>query len=150
MRLTIIPSDQAVYKDGVVYEPLDMATVPINVHALQWFDTSGWIEFKDYSANQTISELPEWANTCVQKWEIADYNKKHPPTPSHEQLLQECRLGALQRLEETDYAELPDVKAVLLNSAEFTAYRTQVRDLYLNPIVDPAWPPVPKAQWATS
>jgi hypothetical protein len=148
MRLTIIPSDKAVYKDGVSYFPLDMSSVPLDVHALQWVDVDGWIEFKDEKPNQNITELPDWANICAQEWDVADYAAKHPPAPTPEELLQECKFEAKQRLEATDYSELPDVKAVLVNSSEFTTYRAQIRELYLNPVVDPVWPTVPKAQWA--
>ena len=77
MRLTITPSDFTVYIGGVPYFPLDMSSVPSNVHALQWFDTSGWIEYTN-APNENITELPSWAITCVEEWEVADYRRKHP------------------------------------------------------------------------
>jgi hypothetical protein len=46
MRITIIPSDGAVYEDGLCYAPLVWDGTPPNVHALQYFDNNtGWIEF---------------------------------------------------------------------------------------------------------
>jgi len=47
MKLTIIPSDGAVYKDGLCYEHLIWEGTPPNVHALQFDSDSnmGWIEF---------------------------------------------------------------------------------------------------------
>lgn len=77
MKLTIIPIDGAVYKDDYSYSGLDLSAAPNNVHALQWKDTKGWIEFKDNDdgtkpQNQTITELPNWANTCVTKWNEAE------------------------------------------------------------------------------
>jgi hypothetical protein len=73
MRLIIIPSDGAVYKDGYSFSGLDLANVPANVHALQWYETEGEIEFsvKPKLQNETITELPSWANPCVAKWEEA-------------------------------------------------------------------------------
>jgi hypothetical protein len=73
MRLTIIPSDGAVYKDGYSFSGLDLSSVPANVHALQWYETEGEIEFsgKPKPQNETITELPSWANDCVVKWEKA-------------------------------------------------------------------------------
>lgn len=76
MKLTIIPVDGAVYKDGYCYGGLDLSATPSNVHALQWKDTKGWIEFTDNDdgtkpQNETITELPSWANTCVAKWDEA-------------------------------------------------------------------------------
>lgn len=77
MKLSIIPSDGAVYKDGVSYANLDLSSVPEDVHALQWDRDSGWIEFKDESEfrkppNKAIAELPEWANDALGKWNQAE------------------------------------------------------------------------------
>ena len=73
MKLTIIPIDGAVYKDGYSYSGLDLSSVPANVHALQWYETEGEIEFtgRPKPQNETITELPSWANTCVAKWDEA-------------------------------------------------------------------------------
>jgi hypothetical protein len=74
MKLTIITADNAVYKDGISYENLDLSAcgIPSNVWALQWQDTSGWVEDKSALVqNQDISELPNWANACVAKWDEA-------------------------------------------------------------------------------
>ena len=73
MKLTIIPSDGAIYKDGVVYSGLDLSNVPSNVHALQWYETEGEIEFrgKPKPQNEIIFELPVWANDCLNKWNEA-------------------------------------------------------------------------------
>ena len=76
MKLTIIPVDGAVYKDGYSYSGLNLSTAPSNVHALQWKDTNGWIEFTDNDdgtkpQNEAITELPSWANACLTKWDEA-------------------------------------------------------------------------------
>jgi hypothetical protein len=65
MKLTIIPSDGAVYKDGNSYSGLDLSTAPSNVHALQWKDDG------TKPQNEIITELPSWANACVTKWDEA-------------------------------------------------------------------------------
>ena len=76
MKLTIIVEDNAVYVDGVMKayapNPLDLSQcgIPANVHALQWNQTQGWIEFIDNPdgtkpANEPITVLPDWANNCV-------------------------------------------------------------------------------------
>ena len=72
MKLTIIPIDGAVYKDGISYSGLDLSIVPANVHALQWDDVAGWIEFKDPVPNEEITSLPAWANACLAKWGEAE------------------------------------------------------------------------------
>lgn len=79
MKITIIPIDGAVYKDGYSHSRLDLSSAPADVHALQFSTTSnaGWIEYKDDEFgnkpnNQPITELPSWANTCLTKWDEAE------------------------------------------------------------------------------
>jgi hypothetical protein len=77
MKLTIIPVDGTVTKDGNVYLKLDLSScgIPVDVHALQWEEhepNKGHIEFKSPTAqNQDITELPSWANACLTKWNEA-------------------------------------------------------------------------------
>jgi hypothetical protein len=88
MRLTIIPNDNAVYKDGVMKAwttpPLNLTDcgIPEGVHALQWYETYGEIEFSPFGPgapqppNQVITELPQWALNCVAVWDAWS-----PPPP---------------------------------------------------------------------
>lgn len=81
MKLTIIPIDGAVYKDGYSYSGLDLSAAPSNVHALQWKDTKGWIEFVDNDdgtkpQNEVITELPSWVSACVAKWDEAKVSEE--------------------------------------------------------------------------
>jgi hypothetical protein len=76
MNLTIIPIDGAVYVDGYSYSALDLSFAPDDVHALQWKNDKGWIEFKDLDdgtkpQNQPITELPEWANQAKSAYDAA-------------------------------------------------------------------------------
>lgn len=82
MRLTIIPSDGAVYKDGLCYSNLIWDGTPANIHALQWFATKGWIEFNDDNpydnhkpTNENIIELPQWALNAINAWTVANTPK---------------------------------------------------------------------------
>ena len=73
-RVTIIPVDGAVYNDNVNYTELDLSScgIPADVHALQWDGSAGWIEFTDTRENEEITVLPDWANSCVAKWDEAE------------------------------------------------------------------------------
>lgn len=91
MKLTIIVEDGAVYKDGVSYSNLNLFGIPADIHALQWEDTIGWVEFKNNNngtkpQNQTITELPIWANNAKTKWDeakaIEETNIKATKIPS--------------------------------------------------------------------
>lgn len=65
-RLTIIPSDGAVYfqeletDDLTIVLDLDLSFIDPTVHALQWHVDAGWIEYIG-PLNVNISEIPEWA-----------------------------------------------------------------------------------------
>lgn len=76
MNLVIIPDDGAVYVDGFSLSGLDLSFCPADVHALQWKNDKGWIEFKDNDdgtkpQNQPITELPSWALQAKQVWDAA-------------------------------------------------------------------------------
>ena len=72
MKLTIIKNDGAVYKDGKSYSNLDLNQIPSDIHALQWNNNIGHIEYVNcYKANEEITELPLWANDALTKWQIA-------------------------------------------------------------------------------
>jgi hypothetical protein len=74
MKLTIIKDDGSVYKDDKVYYKLPLTTAPSDVHALQWNDSVGHIEFVDnVKINEAITELPSWANDALTAWQTA-YN----------------------------------------------------------------------------
>lgn len=96
MRLTIIPEDNFVSVDNdTSHRPLDLTScnIPLEVHALQWFETKGWIEFDDpvdpfapKPPNQIITALPEWALACVGVWEAWIPPLPLPPeTPENNQ-----------------------------------------------------------------
>jgi hypothetical protein len=78
MRLTIVPIDKKVGVNNYFFSNLDLSTcaIPANIHALQWYETEGEVEFIDgpnrtKPQNELIFELPAWANACVTKWNEA-------------------------------------------------------------------------------
>lgn len=87
MRLTIIPSDGFVSVDGESkYQPLDLSGcgIPSDIHAVQWYESRGWIEFSDDGDpftpkpdNEQIVELPQWSLNCVEVWQ-----QWEPPLPT--------------------------------------------------------------------
>jgi hypothetical protein len=130
-----------------------MSAVPDNIHALQWFDVNGWIEFVDSTPNQEITELPSWANVCVSEWEAADYAKKHP-LPPPPPTAQENKDLAVSMLLMTDWTSLPDVgdplksNPYLANASVFQTFRNAVRLIAINPTAGNLdWPTKPDADW---
>lgn len=74
MRVTIIPEDKFVAKDGVGYDNLDFTIDPA-IHAVQWYDTWGEIEYKTSldgtqivkPANTTTTD-PSICDTALAAW----------------------------------------------------------------------------------
>lgn len=154
MKLTIIPIDGAVYKDNQSFLSLSWSGTPSNVHALQWQDTSGWIEFNDGTPNQDISELPDWANNAVTAWDNADYAEKNPPAPTPEQIQAKNKAIAVSLLSQTDWATISDVtdpaksNPYLSNGNDFLVFRNKVRFIAISPPTVPFdFPPIPSAEW---
>ncbi len=153
MRLTIIPGDQAVYVDTEAKYPLEWEGTPLNVHALQWYDVEGWIEFKDGTPNEEITTLPDWAYNAYNAW-AAPPPPPPPPAPPTES---QNKATAMSLLSQTDWTALPDVSdplksnPYLANADEFNTYRNAVRQIAINPVagfID--WPIVPIEDWRAS
>ena len=67
MKLTVVFDDKVIIKDGIVYhvEAEDWSLTQGNMHAVQWQDTSGHIEFNDGTVNQILyaeSEVQLYSN----------------------------------------------------------------------------------------
>lgn len=154
MKLTIIPIDGSVGEDGKFYLELNLSScgIPSDVHALQWEDTAGWIEYNSpLIANEPITELPAWANACMAKWTEA--NTPVPPAPP---TTEQNKQTAVSKLQATDWATIPDVadpaksNPYLSNAQDFVTYRNAIRQYAINPIAGNInWPSVPQEIWAT-
>ena len=150
MLLTIIPIDGNVKKDGVGYIDLDLSScaIPSNIRALQWQETSGWLEFWDQQ-NEDITELPSWVNCCLAVWTVA--NTPVPPSPP---TAEDNKLNAVNLLQQTDWTTIPDVSdptksnPYLANANDFVTYRNAVRQYAINPVAgDITWPTLPQEVW---
>jgi len=150
MLLTIIPVDGNVTKDGVGYLELDLSScaIPSNVRALQWRETSGWLEFWDQQ-NEDITALPSWVDCCLAVWTIA--NTPVPPSPPTAESNKQYASNLLQK---TDWTTIPDVSdptksnPYLSNVNDFVTYRNAVRQYAVNPVAgDITWPTAPQEVW---
>jgi len=154
MKLIIIPADGSVGEDGKFYNDLDLTScnIPADVHALQWQDTAGWIEYNSpLVQNQPITELPSWANCCMTKWSEA--NTPVPPAPP---TAEQNKQIASNKLYETDWTTIPDVSdsaksnPYLSNTQDFVIYRNAVRQYAVYPVAGNVnWPTEPQAIWTT-
>jgi len=71
-----------------------------------------------------------------------------------EQPLKDCKYQASKLLYTTDWTTIADVadpmksNPYLMNQSAFIVYRSNVRKLAVNPVVDPVWPVEPAAVWS--
>ena len=151
MLLTIIPIDGNVVKDKVGYLDLDLSScaIPSNVRALQWQETTGWIEFWDQQ-NENITTLPPWTDCCLAKWDEANNPPPYIPTA------EENKQIAINLLQQTDWTQIPSVSdpalsnPYLANKNAFDIYRNSVRQYALNPVAgNITWPTIPQEVWTT-
>ena len=78
MKVTIVPADGAVSIDGVGFGGLDLSTISTAIHAVQWYDTYGEVEFKDFFVggaivkpeNQLITSFSEY-EPVIALWQTA-------------------------------------------------------------------------------
>lgn len=152
MQLTIIPVDGNVKKDQIGYIDLDLSScaIPSNLRALQWQDTSGWLEFWDQQ-NENITALPSWVDCCLAVWTVA--NTPVPPSPP---TAEQNKKQAIELLQKTDWTTIPDVSdstksnPYLFNVGDFITYRNSVRQYAINPVAgDITWPTLPQEVWTT-
>lgn len=59
---------------------------------------------------------------------------------------QNCKDQAKQLIANSDWSVLPDVN--ITNKPEFESYRTQLRNLIINPVEDPIFPVEPNPIWS--
>lgn len=159
-RITIIPSDTFCSIDGVGYDGVDMASVASNVHAVQWYDTTGWIEFSlspdgSKPANETITSLTQF-QPVLSSWEEVDYEHKNPPPPPPP-TPEQNKASAIAMLTASDWTQIPSVSnpaesnPYLTNADAFVPYRNQLRDFVFNPVGGEGVLPVPpKEVWASA
>jgi hypothetical protein len=150
MLLTIIPNNGTVCEDGKCYMNLSWVGTPIDVHALQWQDNAGWIEYNDGKPNEDITTLPAWVANAEAAWTEA--NK--PPAPPGPPTAEQNKQTAMELLQATDWVNQPDVRNTanvphLLNGQAFDDYRVAVRIYAVYPVAgDIDWPVKPVEQWS--
>jgi hypothetical protein len=151
MKLTIIPVDGSVGENDIFYDELNLSScaIPANVHALQWDGAAGWIEFNETIPNEEITVLPSWANCCMTKWTEAN-----TPVPPQLPTAEQNKQTAVNKLEVTDWATIPDVadpaksNPYLSNAQDFVTYRNAVRQYAVYPVAgNISWPTVPQEVW---
>jgi hypothetical protein len=118
------------------------------------------------TAIQALAPNTDWSMTNANDYATLVWNSQSTAptkaecdteiaTQTAQEPLAACKQQASGLLYATDWTTIPDVSdsavsnPYLLNASEFAAYRSQVRQLAVNPVIDPVFPPVPTAQWSS-
>lgn len=83
MRITIISDDALVAIDGEFIQGVDMTSMPSEIHAIQWYETYGEIEFKDGRVNERFENFEERFANFISLFEERkiDIRRNSPPNP---------------------------------------------------------------------
>lgn len=143
MRLTIITSDKLIGIDGkfVSITKQDLSWIPSNIHAVQWHNTWGEVEYVDKSPNEKIEELGIFEQA------IDVYNNEKKILEDEERLKNEAFEASIDYWEEfrilrddklfrSDWTQVPDAPLTEAQVGQWKNYRQALRDLPEN-ITDP-------------
>jgi hypothetical protein len=111
----------------------------VNYLGTQWSITD-----EDYSTLQWYGDTPKPTQ--------AELDALWPAT-QEAQAKSACKQQAVSLLQETDWTTIPDVanpsdsNPYLTNQREFMTWRSEIRQLAVNPVATPVWPTQPTPQW---
>lgn len=143
MRLIIIPQDKFISVDGqgLLNIEQDLSWIPSNIHAVQWYDTWGEVEYKDETLNLRIEELGIFEQAVedlnneivrIEQKQIADAEAAE----AARDYWSELRTLRDQRLTESDWTQVFDAPLSEEQKVSWQSYRQALRDLPEN-ITDP-------------
>ena len=152
MRITIIPSDKTIGIDGdfLLSIQQDMSWVPENIHAVQWYDTWGEVEYTDDSPNERIEELGIYQQAVIdfnnELKRIEDEQKaQEEAIEASRDYWEELRFLRNQKLTQSDWTQVSDAPFTEEQKVSWQSYRQALRDLPENTEdpKNPVWPVAP-------
>lgn len=139
MRLTIVPSDKfiAIDEDGLLNIQQDFSWIPSNVHAVQWYDTWGEVEYNDGTPNERIEELGIFSQAeATLNADKARIQAELDAKEAARDYTEELRLLRNQRLFLSDWSQLADNSLTTAQKTAWSTYRQELRDLP-ETVIDP-------------
>ena len=128
MRLTVVPSDKIIIKDGKEYKVTDLSYLDSNIHAIQWYDDKGEIEYVDGTSNLAITDITPY-NQCVTDWEAAKTKEAEANVYTDEQWQNWFREIRDELLLDSDWTQVSDNKLSDSKKTEWQTYRQKLRDI---------------------
>jgi hypothetical protein len=88
--------------------------------------------------------VPDWEHEQPFTWQDV---QPHIETQANNFLLSECKNKARKLLADSDWSVTSDVQSALQNPTDWLNYRETVRNIFLNPVVNPSFPAIPDVRW---
>jgi hypothetical protein len=81
MRAIIIPDDLLVSINGEFVDGVDMSSMPADIHAVQWYETYGEIEYRNSRANEKFDNFEERFGNFINLFDARkiDIKRNSPP-----------------------------------------------------------------------
>lgn len=92
MRLTVIRDDNLIGVNGEFY-PVDLSGLDPDLHAIQWRDSEGHIEYRGNRANEPITD-PSILEPFIAMWNAAAPSIKPGPQPEQLREAAQARINA--------------------------------------------------------
>jgi len=152
MRLIIIPVDGLISIDGQCISKIqhDMSWIPENIHAIQWYETWGEIEYTDGSPNEKIEELGIYEQAVDtfnnEKQRLEDEKiAQSEAIEAARDYWAELRYLRDLKLSESDWTQIKDVPLTEEQKTAWATYRQALRDVPANTEdpKNPVWPVAP-------
>ena len=128
MKLTVITPDNVVIKDGEGYVVNDLSYIYQNIHAIQWDNDKGEVEFVDNSPNLFIDDLTPY-NQCLVEWQVAKNKEEADNTPTEQEWEKWFRDTRNDLLYGSDWTQSPDSPLTDEKKKEWQTYRQALRDM---------------------
>jgi len=139
MKLTIIPSDKTIGIDNNFLLKIkeNLSWIPSNIHAVQWDETWGEIEYNDGTPNKKIEELGIYEQAIKDyQNEIQRRKDEKIAEENARDYWEELRVERNSKLQECDWTQIPDAPLSDTQKTEWQNYRLLLRNLPEN-IQDP-------------
>ena len=138
MKVTIIPEDKFISVGGTGYIGIntDWSYIPTGVHAVQWKDTSGEVEYNDGSPNVGITSLgvyePAVTHHENERLRLIAQEAADQAILDDKDWNRVFRHKRSIRLEDSDWTQGNDSPLSTSKKTEWATYRQTLRDLPAN------------------
>lgn len=140
MRVTIVPADNIVTIDGNGINGVDLSFIDPTIHAVQWYGTTGSVEYKDVTLVNIIKSTHQEEITDIAPFQMAidaalakkeENELKQQIVITSAMLSDQAYSKRSSLLYQSDWTQLPDNQLTQTEVNLWREYRQQLRDITL-------------------